>query len=310
MSLALFRQHSKLELLKPADTRFAFSFVMMSRLLECKSALEKLVVSDEWAEFAGGARVRDASLDCRDTILSSRFWKNCDSIVTLLEPAVCLMRMADGDTPCTGKMYYKCFEVGQHLRGSKVDGLSAAQHAQIYQMFKDRWIMLHNDLHAAGYALDPEYQEHDFAGCNAEVMEGLFAAIDKQLPDPASAALAIEQHNRYINKEGIFGRPPTMLAAQSMPAYKWWQTFGIGVPELRLVAMRVLSQVVSACSCERNWSTFDFIHNRRRNRLNSDKANGLVFIFSNLRLADKVADVQYEEDSIAWDVDSGSEEGE
>ena len=31
------------------------------------------------------------------------------------------------------------------------------------------------------------------------------------------------------------------------------------------VAVKVLSQVTSAGSCERNWSTFDFIHSKKRN---------------------------------------------
>lgn len=48
MSLALLRQKSKLDLLRPADTRFAINFIMLQRLLEVKEALQQLVVSGEW----------------------------------------------------------------------------------------------------------------------------------------------------------------------------------------------------------------------------------------------------------------------
>ena len=44
---------------------------------------------------------------------------------------------------------------------------------------------------------------------------------------------------------------------------RWWISFGSQTPELQNVAVKVLSQVTSAGSCERNWSTFDFIHSIR-----------------------------------------------
>jgi len=48
-------------------------------------------------------------------------------------------------------------------------------------------------------------------------------------------------------------------------------SFGAHVPDLQKVAVRVLSQVSSASACERNWSTFDFIHSKKRNRLKCKK---------------------------------------
>ena len=45
--------------------------------------------------------------------------------------------------------------------------------------------------------------------------------------------------------------------------------------------------VSSAGACERNWSTYDFIHNKKRNRLHPDRANDLVYVFTNSRLIQK-----------------------
>ncbi len=58
--------------------------------------------------------------------------------------------------------------------------------------------------------------------------------------------------------------------------------------------------------CERNWNTYDFIHNKKRNRLRLDRANNLVEVFSNLRLISKVNNIEYEEQMVAWD--GGEEE--
>jgi hypothetical protein len=45
--------------------------------------------------------------------------------------------------------------------------------------------------------------------------------------------------------------------------------------------------ISSAGACERNWSTYDFIHCKKRNRLTPERANDLVFVFTNLQLAAK-----------------------
>ncbi len=50
-SLALFRQQSSLELLKPGDTRFASSFITLDRLVELRAALEATFAGQEWGPW-------------------------------------------------------------------------------------------------------------------------------------------------------------------------------------------------------------------------------------------------------------------
>jgi hypothetical protein len=76
------------------------------------------------------------------------------------------------------------------------------------------------------------------------------------------------------------------------------------------MAMRVLSQVVNTSSAKRCWSTYSFIHNVRRNRLNVQQAENLVYVHYNLRLlshyyedpiidkANKMWDYNPEEDNL------------
>jgi hypothetical protein len=67
-------------------------------------------------------------------------------------------------------------------------------------------------------------------------------------------------------------------------AANWWESFGSHCPQLQKFAIRVLSQPCSACGCERNWSVFEKIHTKRRNRLEQKRLNDLVFVQYNLRL--------------------------
>ena len=53
---------------------------------------------------------------------------------------------------------------------------------------------------------------------------------------------------------------------------------------LQTTARRILTQVCSISSCERNWSTYSFVHNKVRNRLQSSHVEDLVYIYMNSRL--------------------------
>jgi len=53
----------------------------------------------------------------------------------------------------------------------------------------------------------------------------------------------------------------------------WWENYGSTVPILQKMAIRVLSQTCSSSGCERNWSVFEKIHTKKRNRLENFKLN-------------------------------------
>ena len=67
----------------------------------------------------------------------------------------------------------------------------------------------------------------------------------------------------------------------------WWEQFGLGALDLQSFAIRVLSQCCSAIGCERNWSTFEYVHSKKKNRLEHKRVNDLVFIHYNLRLRER-----------------------
>ncbi|XVF21048.1 hypothetical protein REPUB_Repub12eG0056700 [Reevesia pubescens] len=69
-----------------------------------------------------------------------------------------------------------------------------------------------------------------------------------------------------------------------MNSAEWWMIYGTFVPELQNLTIKVLSQTTSASTCERNWSTFSYIHTKARNRLKYERLQKLVFTFYNMRL--------------------------
>ncbi|KAF7153803.1 hypothetical protein RHSIM_Rhsim01G0126200 [Rhododendron simsii] len=93
---------------------------------------------------------------------------------------------------------------------------------------------------------------------------------------------------KYKNKEGGFGRPlATIGCATNNDSYDpvgWWSNYGNHTPNLKRMATRILSLTSSSSGCERNWSTFEGIHTKKRNRLDATRLNNLVYVQFNAKL--------------------------
>jgi hypothetical protein len=87
---------------------------------------------------------------------------------------------------------------------------------------------------------------------------------------------------------------------RAMPRWKFWQQWGQQVPELQTVGVTILSQCSTASACECNWSTYDFIHLKKQNKLTLQRVQDLVHVFSDLRLTHKVNSIEFEEEMVSW----------
>ncbi|CAI0448710.1 unnamed protein product, partial [Linum tenue] len=69
---------------------------------------------------------------------------------------------------------------------------------------------------------------------------------------------------------------------------------------MRKLVVRLLSQTSSSSGCERNWSVFDQIHSKRRNRLENQILNDLVYVTYNLRLKNRCLKKEWAKDPIDY----------
>jgi hypothetical protein len=301
-----------LQLIKPGETRFASAHLMLARVLEVKGKLQQYVVSDRWTSIVGAMKAADKAKagEYKALLLSDGYWAVVHQAVQICTPIYKMLRKVDGETPMAGKVHRFNFDVSEHLQGnfSSDDApMPAATIRAVRQIWESRWEQMHSPVHGAAYCLDPQFWEDDglVTGGGDACVEDLFTMIDKMLPDEEDQQAARLSYSSFRTKEKQFGRPSAVKDAPCMPAHQWWELYGQAHPQLQKVAVRLLSQPASACSCERNWSAYDFIHNRRRNRLTADRARKLVYVFTNGRLVNKLA--TSEETFIGWD--EGVEDG-
>ena len=285
--LALFRDRSRLELLKPGDTRFGSNFIMLERALAVHSDLEELVASKEWKQWVKRqkkAEKKQTAATIKASVNNTTLWKQAAMLIKISKPFVIAMKMADGDVPAMGKMYKRIYDAIDQLKGISTAELSASRRDAMVQQAEERWLYFDHPLHRAAYTLDPEYQQCDWHN-DPDVVKALEEVMERYYGGDTEAIAAAErQLEEFRTRKGRFGRDSCVLNMQKMSGWSWWAKYGGSVPELQRVAMDILSLVAGACSCERNWSAFEFIHSKKRNKLSAAKCEELVYIFTNLRL--------------------------
>ncbi|KAH0662039.1 hypothetical protein KY284_026970 [Solanum tuberosum] len=101
---------------------------------------------------------------------------------------------------------------------------------------------------------------------------------------------------------GYFSEPHVIEAMMYEDSLSWWANHGVSAPLLQQLAYKLLTQPASSSCCERNWSTYSLIHNIKRNKLATSRAEDLVFVHYNLRLLSRKKEKYINGSSKYWDV--------
>ncbi|XP_057856565.2 uncharacterized protein LOC131065967 isoform X2 [Cryptomeria japonica] len=282
--LALMRQYTEhKELARPGITRFATNFITLQSMLRCKMALRRMIVGEEWSSSSYAAT--PAGKDMADCIFDERgFWSPCDEIVKFVKPLVVLLRVADGEKPAMGYIYEGMDRAKEGIKS--IYAGDESKYGPIWQIIDKRWHhQLHRPIHAAAYYLNPAFHFSPTFRADAEVLDGLYSVMEKMAPVGCTQTDLMRELQLFSNAQGeTFSRPIAKESRTTMMPDNWWNFFGPTTPNLQKLAIRILSQPCSASGCERNWSMFEHIHSKRRNRLSVEKMNDLIFVHYNLRL--------------------------
>ncbi|GFY84499.1 hypothetical protein Acr_03g0012730 [Actinidia rufa] len=130
-----------------------------------------------------------------------------------------------------------------------------------------------------GFALSPRFYDSAYVSILApggttrkrpnedkEVVAGVLKAFEKIASDPEEARMLRKQFVDFHMRKGLYLTATAFVDATTMGAIEWWATYGSKTPELAEVARKVLAQPITTSSAEKNWSTYSYIHNVKRNR--------------------------------------------
>jgi hypothetical protein len=105
----------------------------------------------------------------------------------------------------------------------------------------------------------------------------------------------------YKMKKEFFGDASVLEEGQKSDPVSWWKMYGSSCcPELTELAIKVLSQPVSASACERVWSAYKRIHTESRNRMSHDVASQLLKVYFNERVCQADEKYDWEAEKFVW----------
>ncbi|XP_075665181.1 uncharacterized protein LOC142634813 [Castanea sativa] len=266
------------EIVRPGPTRFATTFIALGSLKEHKHDLQALVTSKFYVE-SRYAKDKKAKAVVK-IILDNQFWNDCHVIVHIMSPLIRLLRIFDSDEkPTMGYVYNGMYRV---IDGIKKNFKDKKRLWEPYvNIIKDRWDnRFYRDIHAAAYWLNHAFQYDS-------------STLNKRLETQSAVTDVIE------SKVSI-GRLKLVEELRLFREYEWWKLFGSCAPTLQKFAIRILSQTAASSRCERNWSVFEQIHSKRRNRLEHQRLNDLVYVHYNYRLKERVKRKKFNFDPIDY----------
>ncbi|KAL8542938.1 hypothetical protein ACS0TY_003710 [Phlomoides rotata] len=294
------------ELCRAGVTRFATAFLTLKRMLELKKKLRDMFTSEDWTQSkwskeADGKKV--ASI-----ILAPRFWNSVVRIVKIYSPLVRVLRLVDGERKPAMGYIYKAMDRAKETIMKAFDN-KEYEYRDAFEIIDKRWsCQLHKPLHAAGFFLNPEFfYKNGGDDVDSEVSKGFYDAMERLVPNPAEQDKITEELALYRNADGQFGLNVAIRQRGVLAPAVWWENFGLSAPHLRKFAIKVLSLTCSSSGCERNWSIFENVHAKRRNRLEQQRMNDLVFVKYNRALKRRY-DARDHIDSISLkDIDESNE---
>jgi hypothetical protein len=300
---AIFNRHSDLKLLKVAETRFASIIVMMKRIKRVKNALINMVTDENWTFY----RVDDdmKAQEIKKFILDDEFWDRVVYFLQFTQPIWEMLREVDKDEPMLHRVYEMWDNMIEKIqaivfkheeKNPALDDSDFFNH--IHSILVRRWDKSNTPLHCMAHSLNPKYYANKWrAGGIGRVPPNLDPELSRhrnmcmtRLFPEAYLLHQVTQEFGKFSSSRLYGPALSAREEDNIDPITWWSTFGSETPLLQRLALRLLSQPASSSCCERNWSTYSQIHNTKRNKLTSKRAEDLVYVHSNLRLLSRSND--------------------
>lgn len=228
-------------------------------MLDSKKQLQKLFRSDELDEMGYLKKVKGS--EASRIVRSETFWRGVDIVVKFFEPLANLLRRMDSDVPAMGFIYGAFLDAKQEISTKFENEQQESCFKEVLDIVDKRWDhKLKRPLHRAGYFLNPYYYYENklCIELDGSFEDGLVTCMVKMVEDVGLQDKIHDELMVYQKEEGSFGRDiaKRQRRNKSFDPANWWSIHGSSAPNLRILAMRILSLTCNSSACERNFSAF------------------------------------------------------
>ncbi|XP_060200771.1 uncharacterized protein LOC132629044 [Lycium barbarum] len=317
---SIFKKYSDLCMLRVAETRFASHIIMADRFQKVKKFLEQMVMDDEWKHYKGDKVIEAKTRDIKSLIMKDEWWDKVDFFLEFTKPILSMLRNVDLDCPSlhliydmwdtmTEKVKKIIFEhEGKDLLTGQSDFFDT-----IHGILEARWNKSNTPLHCMAHSLVPKYYHETWLkGENgirrfppnedSEISFNRVECFRRYFRNSNEFKKVSLEYGAFCSGSGYFGEPHVIEAMMYEEPLSWWANHGVSAPLLQKLAFKLLSQPASSSCCERNWSTYSMIHNIKRNKLTTTRAEDLVFVHYNIRFLSRKKEKYTSGPSKFWDL--------
>ena len=198
-----FKEKSGRTLLKPCDTRFGTTVIMLDRLNDEKTSVTQTFHSSKADELYKTLNKPTEKAKFREVLAlvsDLDFWENLTYTLRLTIPVMHILRVCDNakNSEAVGHVYMLMLELQEFFRTDTE--VKADQRSKILEFVSSRWEMLHSPLMDAGYLLNPAYLINE-PWTKANIMDGFHNLVDKWMRFMNSDKDALSQElMTYIEK--------------------------------------------------------------------------------------------------------------
>ncbi|KAJ6794337.1 Uncharacterized protein M6B38_232015 [Iris pallida] len=272
------------ELVRTGITKAVSNFLSLQSMLKQRSRLKHMFNSPEYSSSPYANKPH--SLQLIDILENNEFWRAVEEIAAVSEPLLKVLREVSGGKPAVGSIYESMTKVKDSIRTYYI--MDEVKCNTFLNIVDKRWQhQLHSPVHAAAAFLNPSIQYNPEVKFLGSIKNDFYDVVDKLLPIPELRHDITEQIFVFKKAQGMFGSNFAKEARNSTSPGMWWEQYGDSAPGLQRVAVRILSQVCSAVTFERNWSTIQQIHSEKRNKLDKETMSDLLYVHYNLKLRAK-----------------------
>lgn len=269
-------------------TRWGSILFCLDSLQKNKSVLQSLAV-DEHSTMPNAVK---------RLMLSEAFWKNLEYGITIFKPIVSAVTLLESDESLIYKMHTVVNNLVTNLNQiiASTKFFTAAEQKQLSKQMSERKASTLKEIHLAAAVLNPRSLGHELSHSEKiDAFEFIYkTAINMSLND----ASVMADLASYQNKEGIWAKPFIWVSVDRVTPTLWWKTYAAQT-DLGAVAVRILTAPITSAATERSFSTFSWIHNKKRNRLTTQRAGKLTYIAHNWRLLNAPKSQRKREDDVA-----------
>ncbi|XP_059308076.1 uncharacterized protein LOC132059457 [Lycium ferocissimum] len=269
------------EFVRPRITKFVANFLSLRALVIQEDNLKHMFSHVEWLSSTYSRHPDVQAI--KSLLCLERFWRSAREAVSVSEPLLKLLRIVDGDMPAMAYMYegFERAKISIKAFYKDVD----EKYKPIWDIIDRRWSMLlQSPLHAAAAFLNPSIFYSPSFKIDSRIRNGFQEAMTKMASEDKDKVEITKQHPVYINAQGALGTEFAIKGRRLNAPADWWMGYGYEIPTIQRAAIRILSQPCSLHWCRWNWSTFNSVHGKRRDRLELDIFNDLVYVHCNLWL--------------------------